>query len=250
MNKAQLGKVGSVAISSGAAQAAGNWLLSKFRRKKKEQEFATATLEAIDVKPALAVITSEDRLSSSVRAHITELTRRVLPGVPVMVLDPSLAITLHTAAGYRIPTEYVAARVVRIEASTEALEEWRAAALAALADATDAAIAVAGGRERFPEVATQIDRLESAALAIAGVKWPADLAPSSMVTFETHDRLVTLARDLAGALEAVIADPHGCAFCDYGILRPSAREKGHDDNCVYVRAGYVIAVARDRGLAS
>lgn len=176
MKGSTLTKAGSFAVKSGAAQAAGNWLMRKLRRKKQEQEFATATLEAIEVKPALAVITSEKPLRREVLEYITEATRRALPGVPVLALDSALAITLHTAAGHRIPTEYVAARVVTVKASADALEEWRAAALAALADATDAAIKVAGGRERFPEVATQIDRLESAAMAIAGMQFPADQA--------------------------------------------------------------------------
>ena len=37
------------------------------------------------------------------------------------------------------------------------------------------------------------------------------------------------------ALRALMANPHGCRFCDYGMLRNPA--KGHDDDCPYLLAG-------------
>ena len=35
-------------------------------------------------------------------------------------------------------------------------------------------------------------------------------------------------------LQSLMADPHGCPFCDYGTLRNPAKE--HDADCPYLRA--------------
>ncbi len=40
--------------------------------------------------------------------------------------------------------------------------------------------------------------------------------------------------DYKQALTALVANPHGCRFCDYGTLRNP--EKPHDDDCPYATA--------------
>jgi len=55
--------------------------------------------------------------------------------------------------------------------------------------------------------------------------------------------LYTLARHVRKpyqeALAALIANPHGCRFCDYGVLRtPNDPAKSHDDDCPYMHVGW------------
>ena len=39
------------------------------------------------------------------------------------------------------------------------------------------------------------------------------------------------------AIRALVANPHGCRFCDYGVLRkPENPVKGHDENCPFAAA--------------
>jgi hypothetical protein len=43
---------------------------------------------------------------------------------------------------------------------------------------------------------------------------------------------------LEATIKALLAKPHGCIYCDYGVLRdtPTARKFGHDDDCGFAMA--------------
>ncbi len=43
------------------------------------------------------------------------------------------------------------------------------------------------------------------------------------------------------AMKAILADPHGCRFCDYGILRNPSKD--HDNTCGYA----LVAALRMEG---
>lgn len=60
------------------------------------------------------------------------------------------------------------------------------------------------------------------------------LSLHEIVTIAKHARECS---DVGVALRAILADPHGCRFCDYGKLRtPDNPAKGHDANCPWLLA--------------
>jgi len=53
-----------------------------------------------------------------------------------------------------------------------------------------------------------------------------------------HDRMIGYLNAAEHALRLILADPHGCAYCDSGKLRNPA--KGHDVVCGYLVANRVL----------
>jgi hypothetical protein len=65
------------------------------------------------------------------------------------------------------------------------------------------------------------------------------LSLHEIVTIAKHARA---ASDVGVALRAILADPHGCRFCDYGKLRtPDDPSKAHDSTCGYLLAELALA---------
>ena len=60
---------------------------------------------------------------------------------------------------------------------------------------------------------------------------------------DTH--LIAAAPDLYEALEVILEEPHGCPFCDSGVLRkPNDPDKSHTENCGYHLAAQALTKAR------
>lgn len=62
--------------------------------------------------------------------------------------------------------------------------------------------------------------------------------------YEANCHLIASAPDLYHALKAIMAEPHGCRFCDYGKLRRP--ESGHDSWCQWQAAHAALAKAEGR----
>lgn len=56
---------------------------------------------------------------------------------------------------------------------------------------------------------------------------------------ERHDRMIGYLNAAEHALRLILADPHGCAYCDSGKLRNPAKE--HDPVCGYFVADQVMS---------
>jgi hypothetical protein len=106
--------------------------------------------------------------------------------------------------------------------------------------------------EQYPDGAVEIEDTtdgRNGAYLLSNSEWVSAIAevangysdPAEAVRFAQafHDGSV---RRLLYALELILAEPHGCPFCDSGKLRkPIDPTKGHTDDCGFDAARQAIA---------
>jgi hypothetical protein len=106
--------------------------------------------------------------------------------------------------------------------------------------------------EKYPDGAVEVndsDDGRNGAYILTSDEWVSAIAevadgyedPSEAVRFAQafHDGSV---RELLHALELILAEPHGCPFCDSGKLRkPMNPAKGHTADCGFDAAQRVVA---------
>lgn len=111
---------------------------------------------------------------------------------------------------------------------------------------------VALGPDGYPQDMTNAQRLVACWNACLDVstEWLETQKRIVLLGPPIADRFSELERELAEArhaLEAILADPYGCRFCDSGKLRNA--DKGHDPECGYALAqrATAVSVGQDAG---
>ena len=72
-------------------------------------------------------------------------------------------------------------------------------------------------------------------------KWFAEIHPEMTVVEAETMRCLATSDAIKDALRGILAEPHGCSLCDYGI--PRNPDKGHQPDCPYQLAKQALGLS-------